>query len=163
MLAAYVSLLGRGSVYGLSAERKDGVYTGKVAANHASLEGKKSAVTEIADGRRAFLAIGDSESDIPLFENARTRVIFGNSELLPADEDTWHLDPSESPAQVTEFLSDLIHGRSRIQAVTAADIARYPLVWQQISPAIHNYSADAPSSLPPLEGPGLDTAGSGGK
>lgn len=50
-----------------------------------------------------------------------------------------------------------------IKAVTTADVARYPIVWQQISPAIHNYGCEAPpASLPSRQDPGLDATGADG-
>lgn len=113
VLNAYVTLLGQGKVYGLSAEHIDGVYTGNIAANHASTDGKKKAAAEIADRGPIFLAVGDSESDLPLFEKAVTRLVFGNSELLPSDDDTWHVDPFGPASEIADFLGNLISQRSR--------------------------------------------------
>jgi phosphoserine phosphatase len=113
VLVAYVRLLGQGTACGLIAEQEHGFYTGRLAANYASAEGKKSVVAELLDGDRAFLAAGDSESDLPLFENAQIRLVFGNPGLLAFDKDAWHLDPTAPPAEVTDTLNSLIREGSR--------------------------------------------------
>jgi hypothetical protein len=36
-----------------------------------------------------------------------------------------------------------------IEAITAADVARYPLIWQQLNPGFRNFGRDPPHRLPP--------------
>jgi len=113
ILTAYIELLGHGRARGLSIAEEDGAYTGRIIINHASSEGKKIAVEEIADGNPVLLAAGDSQSDLPLFDRASIKLVFGNPQLLSSDPSALHLDPFGPAIETIEFLSSIIRGRSR--------------------------------------------------
>lgn len=48
-----------------------------------------------------------------------------------------------------------------IQAITTADITRYPLIWQQMNPAIRNFGEGVPPELPPLQDSGFGVSPEG--
>jgi phosphoserine phosphatase len=93
VLSAYSSVLTWHEHYGIEAECQNGYYTGKVAADRANMKGKQLAVAQIIGDDQALLAAGDSVSDLPLFENAKIRLIIDNPQLLESQPDAHHLDP----------------------------------------------------------------------
>lgn len=100
VLAAYWPMLRWTAHYGLEADIHDGLYTGLVAADRASIKGKQVAVNKIIGQGRALLAAGDSVSDLPLLENAHIRLIFDNPQLLQTEPRVYHLDPSRPAIEI---------------------------------------------------------------
>lgn len=81
----------RGSVFDVH----DGEYVGSVGQNRATVEGKEAAVASLLAGRVAALAIGDSEADMPLLEQARVKIIVGDRELAERVPDSLLIQPED--------------------------------------------------------------------
>jgi phosphoserine phosphatase len=79
----------RGSVFNV----KDGEYVGTVKHNRATVGGKETAIAPLLGTALAVLAIGDSEADIPLLEQARVKVIVGDRELAKKIPDSIFVEP----------------------------------------------------------------------
>ncbi|HEX8267688.1 MAG TPA: haloacid dehalogenase-like hydrolase [Pyrinomonadaceae bacterium] len=82
ILSQYKHLLALSYVYALELEHFDGIYTGNIISNPGISETKKRlAESLIKKDWQVIVAMGNSESDIPLFEAAQIRVIVNNSDL----------------------------------------------------------------------------------
>lgn len=112
ILVAYSPILGWQRDYGLEAEHKNGYYTGNVAANRASIEGKQLVVAAVTRRGRALLAAGDSASDLPLLENAKIKLIFDNPQLLQSESGVYHLDPFTTVTDMVGTVRELLRMES---------------------------------------------------
>jgi len=82
-LQEYNKFLGLKKVYGLELETKEGVYTGNITTNPGISLEKSKLVNEIigSHNENIILALGDSLSDIPLFQAAPINVVVNNATL----------------------------------------------------------------------------------
>jgi HAD superfamily phosphoserine phosphatase-like hydrolase len=81
LLEEYAVILPIDMIYGLKLEIKNNVYTGKIIRNTAKKEVKKEIVNELKNEYKIKIGIGDSESDIPIIENAEIPIIVENKML----------------------------------------------------------------------------------
>lgn len=81
ILVAYSSMLSVDKAFGLEIKRIGDTYSDAVSANFGLTEQKKEAVAGIiASGFDIALAVGNSESDLPLLEHARNRFIISDEQ-----------------------------------------------------------------------------------
>lgn len=89
VLAPFARKVGITEVYAVESEIQNGVFTGLLVDNPATLDRKKELVSLVRTRQFILLAAGDSESDRPMLDAAQYRVTFGN-ELAHA----WACDPN---------------------------------------------------------------------
>jgi phosphoserine phosphatase len=101
---------GLAATYGTVFGQRDGIYSGNVDLNRSFRAEKQAIVAELLpDDRRVPLAVGDSESDLPLLERADLPVVVDDlplSRLLPGSV---VVDPTRSDiSSVLEQLSSAL-------------------------------------------------------
>lgn len=88
---------------------EDGIYDGRIVANTGITDVKRSIVRRIRNtGRGAIIAVGDSDSDIPLWDAAEYKIIVGTREPESdwPPERTLTIIPGESSlSSIEEWLS----------------------------------------------------------
>lgn len=104
VLSQYKNLLPLSYVYGLELEHFDEKYTGKIISNPGIRETKKRLTESLIKRHwQIIVALGNSESDIPLFEAADIRVIVNNAEL-PIEGSIFDLNNEEQLRTVFNVL-----------------------------------------------------------
>jgi HAD superfamily phosphoserine phosphatase-like hydrolase len=88
VLAAFAQEVGIEDVYAMEVVADEGIYTGILKDNPASLARKKELVSRLQERASLILAVGDSESDKPMLDAAQFRITFGHH-LANA----WNADP----------------------------------------------------------------------
>lgn len=97
LVSRYAKVLGIEEWFGFSLRAEDGTYDGSVEDNPGVTERKEAIVQQVAKQKREIvLAVGDSESDIPLWDASPNRIIVGltHDELEWMPERAFRLDPT---------------------------------------------------------------------
>lgn len=82
VLDAAVARYEFGDAFGTTLTQRDGRYVGTVDANRATGDGKRAILSDLLKrGMRVTLAVGDSDSDLPLLEQAALPVVVDNDQL----------------------------------------------------------------------------------
>jgi phosphoserine phosphatase len=96
VLDAAASYYGLSEVHGTTFDIRNGTYVGTVSENRATKAGKHEAATILLGKSRAFVAIGDSEADLPLLEKARLSVIVGDRKFARTVPNSFFLQPDDT-------------------------------------------------------------------
>jgi HAD superfamily phosphoserine phosphatase-like hydrolase len=82
-ISEYAKHLGVSKLFGTTYQTHNGVFTGDVQSNFGIAERKAEAVLEATQSsKRTVLAIGDSTSDMPLFEKSEISLFVGDTESI---------------------------------------------------------------------------------
>lgn len=110
VLLAYQARLPIYDVVGLTLYTRDGIYTGEINVNPGYVQGKQVVInaTLRLSQLKVVLAMGNSDSDMPLFEIAPYNIIVDNA-LLTVPAIAFHIlsrtcDPSEVVALVDRIM-----------------------------------------------------------
>lgn len=94
ILEACLERYGLAATYGTVFGQQNGVYSGHVDLNRALRDEKRAVVEELLpDNRRALIAVGDSDSDLPLLERADLPVVVGDVSLSVRVPGSITMDP----------------------------------------------------------------------
>jgi HAD superfamily phosphoserine phosphatase-like hydrolase len=72
---------GLADIHGSTFEIRDGRYLGTIKINRASKAEKRNAVVTLLGKSSAFIAVGDSDADLPLLENSRLSLVVDSPQL----------------------------------------------------------------------------------
>ncbi|GAB3439295.1 hypothetical protein GCM10027436_21300 [Actinophytocola sediminis] len=103
VLAAYREIFGWRAAFGVVIGERGGAYTGKLARNPAGAGEKKRLVRQVS-AANALLAIGDSESDVPLFDAATCKIVVDSAGVIA---DAPNVVRVRSDMSTAEFLTSL--------------------------------------------------------
>lgn len=105
VLHAYARTVPIDHVYGMTVERQIDRFTGTVLANYGLLGKKKEAVESILSrGYSIEVAAGNSTSDLPLLEHARSPFLITNEQEIKEDVRASFIDTQHAQSRLLEAL-----------------------------------------------------------
>lgn len=109
ILAVYRERLHLSRIWGVEVEKVNGRYAGALSTNPATRATKQAIIdAEVDRSWQVVLALGDSESDLPLLSIASARLIVDNPTLMPAHSHTLHASSRMTPAEAKQTLRELL-------------------------------------------------------
>jgi phosphoserine phosphatase len=86
VISCYRKLYGLSEIHGLQLETKSGIYTGNIVENPGISAGKREVVSEMLAAKTGSIvvAMGNSDSDMPLFDAAKVKIVVNNPSVRTA-------------------------------------------------------------------------------
>jgi phosphoserine phosphatase len=108
VLDAFGKILGWSRVYGVTVDTAEGCYLPTLLENPAGVAAKRSIVREVVYGSDTLLALGDSESDVPLLDVAACKVVVDNDGVIADGPDVLRVKSTVDPLQLIARLTKKI-------------------------------------------------------
>lgn len=105
VLHAYQKRFGWSAIFGVRVEVADGIYSASLTSNPAGAVAKETIVHQLGSDRKVLLAIGDSESDVPLLDAAQYKIVVDSDGVIADSTDVLRIKSDVSEAELLKHVT----------------------------------------------------------